>query len=301
MPLFAFAPLGSGVILKSRFFLYVASEPVVRLASLVFLRDAGIYADSYTLAPRPVNKLMINRMIATTNTMWIRPPRRWNDSPTSQKINSMTIMAQSSPAIRYGCPPLLVVVVLFVVDDEPFAPELLPGCVIVVLWVVELLVADHGCHAKSAMRTATITISVMPIAAPLLPPSSLTITGSLMSQMSPFSAWAFPARSQAQTRIIAKRPSVTLSVLGGALSGIIGVFALFRAFRPGGYYDADVYGMTAATHRAYAALSWGFFVAFVFTRWFRAGTIAFYLLAAFVLVALFYLTSFLRGAHEDDG
>ncbi len=59
--------------------------------------------------------------------------------------------------------------------------------------------------------------------------------------------------------------------------------------------------MTAATHWRYAAVSWAFFLGFVFTRWFRAGTIAFYLFAAFVLFALFYLTSFLRGAHEDDG
>ena len=92
------------------------------------------------------------------------------------------MIAQSSPAIGYGCPPPFppfVVVVLFVVDEEPF--ESLLGCVMVVLCVVELLVVDQGCHAKSAIRTATITINVMPIAAPLLPLSSRTITGSLMS------------------------------------------------------------------------------------------------------------------------
>lgn len=108
---------------------------------------------------------------------------RWNDSPSSQNTNRMTIIAQSSPAISYGCPPpslpFVVVVLLFV--EEPF--ELLPGCVIVVLCVVDELVVDHGCHAKSAMRTATITISVMPIAAPLLPLSSCTITGSLIVDM----------------------------------------------------------------------------------------------------------------------
>lgn len=91
------------------------------------------------------------------------------------------------------------------------------------------------------------------------------------------------------------------SVLGFAGSGIIAVFALQRSRTPGGYYDTDVYGMTPATHRAYAAVAGAFLAAFIFTWWVRAGTIGFYLFAAFVLFALFYLTSFLRGAHEDDG
>jgi len=76
---------------------------------------------------------------------------------------------------------------------------------------------------------------------------------------------------------------------------------MFRSRTAGGYYDTDVYGMTPAAHRTYAASAFAFFIAFIFTWWFRASTIAFYLFAAFVLFALFYLTSFLRGAHEDDG
>jgi hypothetical protein len=91
------------------------------------------------------------------------------------------------------------------------------------------------------------------------------------------------------------------SVLGTAGSGIMAIFAMLRSRTPGGYYDADVYGMTPRTHFAYAAVAWVFFIAFIFTRWFRAGTISFYIFAAFVLFALFYGTSFLRGAHEDDG
>ena len=121
------------------------------------------------------------RMIATTKTMWMNPPRRWNDSPNSQKTNRMTIIVQSNPAIGYGWLPPLPLVVVVVLD--PFVPE--PGCVIVVLRVVDELVVDHGCHAKSAIRTATITMSVIPIAAPLLPLSSLTITGSLMAKYFP--------------------------------------------------------------------------------------------------------------------
>ncbi len=91
------------------------------------------------------------------------------------------------------------------------------------------------------------------------------------------------------------------SVLGLVASGIIALFALQRSRTPGGYYDTDVYGMSPASHRAYAAVAGAFFGAFVFTCLSRASTIGFYLFAAFVLFALFYLTSFLRGAHEDDG
>ncbi len=90
-------------------------------------------------------------------------------------------------------------------------------------------------------------------------------------------------------------------VLGVVVSGIIALFALQRSRTPGGYYDTDVYGMTPATHRTYATTAGAFFAAFIFTCLLRAGTIGFYLFAAFVLFALFYLTSFLRGAHEDDG
>lgn len=94
---------------------------------------------------------------------------------------------------------------------------------------------------------------------------------------------------------------MTFSVLGLAGAGIIAIFAALRSRTPGGYYDADVYGMTPSAHRTYATVAIAFFVAFIFTCLFRAGTIGFYLFAAFVLFALFYLTSFLRGAHEDDG
>ena len=91
------------------------------------------------------------------------------------------------------------------------------------------------------------------------------------------------------------------NVLGLVTSGIIALFALKRSRTPGGYYDTDVYGMTPVTHRTYAAVAGAFFAAFIFTCLSRASTIGFYLFAAFVLFALFYVTSFLRGAHEDDG
>lgn len=91
------------------------------------------------------------------------------------------------------------------------------------------------------------------------------------------------------------------SVSGLIFSGIIAFFAHRRSRAEGGFYDADIYGMTAGTHRAYAVIAALFFVAFGLASYLRAGTIAVWIFAPFVLFALFYLTSFLRGAHEDDG
>ena len=214
------------------------------------------------------------------------------------------MMVQSKPAMRYGCPGLLPPpLVVVVVDDEPLV--LSAGAVIVVFLVVDVLVLDHGCHANSAMSTATMTINVMPIAAPLLPLSeSLTITGSLIwcvfLPSSLLSDKDFPAWSQAQTPKLAKRPSMGWSVLGAVLAGIIAVFAFRRSRTPGGFYDTDVYGMTARTHRAYATAGTLFVIAFLVATAFGSGTMAIWIFAPFVLFAVFYVTSFLRGAHEDD-
>lgn len=90
------------------------------------------------------------------------------------------------------------------------------------------------------------------------------------------------------------------SVWGAAAAGIIAAFAYGRSRVHGGFYDSDIYGMTPKTHRAYAAVAALFALAFSTCAIARAGTIAVWILAPFVLFALFYLTSFLRGAHEDD-
>ena len=111
----------------------------------------------------------------------------------------------------------------------------------------------------------------------------------------------FPARSQAQTVSATNRTSVGWSVLGAVIAGILAGLAFVRSRAPGGFYDADVYGMTPVVHRRYVWTALAFFAAFLCSAWSRADTIGIWLLAAFVLVAIFYLTSFLRGAHEDDG
>jgi hypothetical protein len=91
------------------------------------------------------------------------------------------------------------------------------------------------------------------------------------------------------------------SVLGLVASGIIALIAFRRSRAPGGFYDADVYEMTAANHRTYAGVFIAFGAAFSLSIPLGTGTLRFWLLASFAFVAIFYLTSFLRGAHEDDG
>ena len=68
----------------------------------------------------------------------------------------------------------------------------------------------------------------------------------------------------------------------------------------GGYYDREVYGMSPATHVRYAVISLafaGFFIAAYVLALRSAGIAA---LALYALLAVFYLTSFLRGAAESD-
>jgi hypothetical protein len=90
--------------------------------------------------------------------------------------------------------------------------------------------------------------------------------------------------------------------IGGALSAvIIAVVAFLRSRSPGGYYDAEVYGMTPAAHRRYATIACIFAIFFIAMIVLGARTVALAGLAAFTIFAVFYLTSFLRGFSDDDG
>jgi hypothetical protein len=93
---------------------------------------------------------------------------------------------------------------------------------------------------------------------------------------------------------------VVADLIGSIVALLLAGAAYLRSRGSGGFYDRDVYGMTAQTHRRYALAALAFAVAFALSaRWFsQSATIWVY--AAFVLFAVFYLTSYLRGAHEDD-
>jgi hypothetical protein len=90
--------------------------------------------------------------------------------------------------------------------------------------------------------------------------------------------------------------------IGGlALALVIAGIAFLRSRTRGGYYDAELYGMVPSIHRRYAAVSLAFaffFGAAWILRLQGAGLVA---LAIYALIALLYLTSFLRGYADNDG
>ena len=88
--------------------------------------------------------------------------------------------------------------------------------------------------------------------------------------------------------------------VGLVLSIALAAFAFYRSRVPGGFYDAEVYGMTARTHLRYSIVSAAFAILFA-AAWILRVDVEVAAFAGFALVAIFYLTSFLRGAHEDDG
>ena len=78
------------------------------------------------------------------------------------------------------------------------------------------------------------------------------------------------------------------------------VFAFYRSRRSGGYYDADIYGMTRNSHLRImvAALALNLLL---MSRWLiHSNIFEFIVEAAIALLAVFYVTSFLRGAHEES-
>ena len=87
---------------------------------------------------------------------------------------------------------------------------------------------------------------------------------------------------------------------GLALCGIVIAVALMKSRRASGsYYEREVYGMTARTHRAYASLSALF--AALFAASFFTGVIPVVpLLGAYALVFIFYFSSFARGFSDEE-
>ena len=76
-------------------------------------------------------------------------------------------------------------------------------------------------------------------------------------------------------------------------------FAFYRSTRTGGFYDAQVYAMQPRAHRRYALVGIALALLIAAAYEMHAQTLAFMLDAALTIVAVFYLTSFLRGAHEE--
>ncbi len=85
---------------------------------------------------------------------------------------------------------------------------------------------------------------------------------------------------------------------GLGISAVLAIAAFARASRRAGHYDG-AYGMTPSTHRRYAYAALALALAFALgLAWPPMPTVV--LLGAAVLLAIFFLTSFLRGAEADD-
>lgn len=90
------------------------------------------------------------------------------------------------------------------------------------------------------------------------------------------------------------------SGVGLVLCAIVIAVALLKSRRGNGsYYEHEVYGMTARTHRAYASLSALFAAAFAAS--FLVSVIpAVPLLGAYALIFIFYFSSFARGFSDEE-
>lgn len=90
--------------------------------------------------------------------------------------------------------------------------------------------------------------------------------------------------------------------IGGlALALFIAGVAFLRSRTRGGYYDAELYGMLPPSHRRYAGISLAFALFFAIAWVLRAQTAGLIALAIYAVIALLYVTSFLRGYADNDG
>ncbi|MBV9234000.1 MAG: hypothetical protein JO030_08155 [Candidatus Eremiobacteraeota bacterium] len=90
------------------------------------------------------------------------------------------------------------------------------------------------------------------------------------------------------------------NVAGSVLAAAVAALAWHRSRVTGGFYDAHGYGMTPATHRAYALVSLAFAACFAAFAALHRATDGIATLALFAVVAIFYGASFLQGARDPD-
>ena len=91
------------------------------------------------------------------------------------------------------------------------------------------------------------------------------------------------------------------SSLGCVLALALAALAWWRSRGVGGFYEREIYGMTARMHRRYAIVAIALAVLFGAIRFTGSTAILIPCFAAFALLAVFYGASFLRGFSDDDG
>lgn len=90
------------------------------------------------------------------------------------------------------------------------------------------------------------------------------------------------------------------SIAGLVLALGVAAAAWRRSRSAGGFYDAQIYAMDRAAHRRYGGISLGFAAFFAMAYGMHLYGAGIGALALYVLVAVFYATSFLRGAADAD-
>jgi hypothetical protein len=91
------------------------------------------------------------------------------------------------------------------------------------------------------------------------------------------------------------------SGVGLALCAFVIAIALAKGKRTsGGYYASDVYGMSARTHAAYALVSVVFAALFIAGLAHASAVPTVPLLALYVLIFVFYVSSFARGFSDEE-
>jgi len=90
------------------------------------------------------------------------------------------------------------------------------------------------------------------------------------------------------------------NVAGIALALGMAAVAWRRSRSTGGFYDGEVYGMEAATHRRYAIASLAFAAYFAATYAAHSPAAGIAGLALYALIVVIYAASFLQGAHDGD-
>lgn len=89
------------------------------------------------------------------------------------------------------------------------------------------------------------------------------------------------------------------SATGLVIAFIVAIAAWRCSRSPGGFYDREVYGMSASAHRRYAIVSLVFAVYFAIAFVLHLDAAGIAGLALYALIAVFYAASFLQGAHDE--
>ncbi|MBV8149478.1 MAG: hypothetical protein JO092_10335 [Candidatus Eremiobacteraeota bacterium] len=90
------------------------------------------------------------------------------------------------------------------------------------------------------------------------------------------------------------------SLLGLSLALFVAIAAWRRSVTRAGYFEREFYGMLPKTHRRYAITSLAFALYFGLSYALHADFAGIAGLTAYALVAVFYGTSFARGAADYD-